>query len=170
MLVLVRLRRYRKNFSAILAASNSGLTKSRFLRLLFVALGLILIILPTQCYAFYQTVAHPLETYSWDAVHGLEWWDILLVPTNGSVEMDRWVKLAAGFVVFFAFGFGREAKAMYRSWCLKVGLGKIFPRLRNDRLPSYSQSGQSARTRLFSSKARDFFARKLSLGQSTATL
>ncbi|MCJ1235234.1 a-factor receptor [Varicellaria rhodocarpa] len=168
-LVIVRLRKYRKNFSAILTASNSGLTKSRFIRLFSMAFILILLCLPVQLYVFYINVMYPLQPYSWDAIHGPEWWDIILVPTNGAVEIDRWIRIASGFVVFFGFGFGRDAKAMYRSWLLKIGLGRIFPRLHNDRLPSYSQTASSTSHPSFSSKARKFFTQKLRYDRSTAT-
>lgn len=42
---------------------------------------------------------------------------------------DRWVGVACGFVVFAAFGVGKDAMATYKSWALAVGLGRLFPAL-----------------------------------------
>lgn len=42
---------------------------------------------------------------------------------------DRWVGVACGFVVFAAFGVGKDAMATYQSWALAVGLERVFPAL-----------------------------------------
>jgi len=51
------------------------------------------------------------------------------VPSYGAVLPDRWVGVACGFVVFAAFGVGKDAMATYKSWALAIGLGRVFPAL-----------------------------------------
>jgi len=121
------MHKYRKEFAVVLSASSSGLTKSRFLRLFFMSLALTVLGLPIQFYALYQNTIFPLVPYSWSRVHGPGWWDIILIPTNGGVTLDRWIQLAVGFTVFVFFGLGHDMKKMYRSWLLAVGFGRIFP-------------------------------------------
>ena len=94
-----------------------------------------------------------------------------MVPTGGVVQFDRWIRIALGFTVFFCFGLGQDAIAMYRDWLLKCGLGKIFPKLRRQQQTSRTPGRNlDSRTESFSSKARLFFERKFSSGGSTISL
>ncbi|KAI9870902.1 MAG: a-factor receptor [Pleopsidium flavum] len=129
-LVILRLHRYRKEFADILSASGSNLNKSRFMRLFIMSLALIVIFLPVQTYVFYRNLSFPRIPYSWDAVHGAEWWQIIMIPTGGVVVFDRWIQIGCGFLVFFFFGLGKDAMKMYRAWLLKMGFGRIFPSLK----------------------------------------
>jgi pheromone a factor receptor len=121
------MRRYRKNFSDILTSSNSNQTKSRFLRLFWMAFILIVVAFPTQIYVLYENSVIPMIPYSWVAIHGSDWPTIELVPSGGTVLFDRWIQIGAGFVLFVFFGLGQDAKAMYRKWLIKVGFGRCFP-------------------------------------------
>ena len=131
------------------------------------SLILLVIFLPVQCYIFYRNAAFPLQPYSWSIIHGKGWWNILLIPTYGSVTFDRWVRIALGFTVFFCFGLGQDAMTMYRTWLLKMGLGRIFPRLRREQLPTHMHRSSGGRFESYSSKARNFVARKFSNDRST---
>ena len=168
-LVIHRIRIYRKNFAAILSSTSSGLTKSRFLRLFIYALILLLAYLPVQFYVLYTRLQYGLYPYDWDRVHGPEWQTIGLVPMNGIVEFDVWIQISLGFTVFFCFGVGQDAMATYRSWLLKCGFGHIFPRLRRDNqaptgaVPTTPNSPSS-----FGSKAHLFFKHKLSLASRSS--
>ncbi|KAJ5388606.1 hypothetical protein N7509_011147 [Penicillium cosmopolitanum] len=128
-LVLIRLHRYRSDFGMILRSSQSNLNKSRFLRLLFLGLTLLICILPVELYTFYYSLKYslPWHPYSWSRIHGPSWFTIVKIPTQGQVYVDRWSPIAAGFVIFGFFGFGRDATKIYRTilWCL--GLGCCFP-------------------------------------------
>ena len=98
--------------------------------------------------------------YSWDLVHGPQWEDIMLIPTDGSVKYDCWIQIALGFGVFVFFGLGHEAQTMYRKWLLKAGFGRVFPVLhrqptRRAILPTSSQ------TKSFGSRTRSFFKGRL---------
>ncbi|KAL9125703.1 MAG: hypothetical protein Q9217_005132 [Psora testacea] len=129
-LVIYRMHKYRKEFSTILVSSNSNLTKNRFLRLFLMSIALILVFLPVQVYILYQNSIVPMLPYSWALVHGDDWGDIMLLPTGGAVIFDRWIQIAFGFAIFLFFGMGHDAQEMYRKWLLVIGLGRVFPSLR----------------------------------------
>ena len=127
-LLLVRIIKYRRDFGAILA--RSSLTKSRFLKPLAISLICTLGIIPTSFYILVVNSQHGLHPYSWDRVHNLKRWHAVAVDGQGSVLFDRWIRLAAGVLIFILFGLGRDAKAMYKGWLIKIGLAKIFPSLK----------------------------------------
>lgn len=122
-LVIFRMRKYRKEFSSVLTASNSHLTQSRFLRLFLLSFLLVLIFLPFQLYVFYLNVSGPLLPYSWDMVHGPAWMDIIMIPKHGVVPLDRWITIVLGILLFLFFGLGSDATKMYRKFWLKLRLG-----------------------------------------------
>ena len=157
-----RIRKYRKEFAAILHASNSGLTKSRFQRLVFMCLVLTVLGIPVQFYILYKNCMYPMVPYSWSRVHGPAWWDIILIPTDGTVTFDRWIQLGVGLTVFIFFGLGNDAIGMYRRWLLKVGLGKLFPNLLSRTRVSDRRPSTVSETGSFSSRAYTFIREKLS--------
>lgn len=161
-LVVARMRRYRKDFSAILVSSNSDLTKSRFLRLFLLSIALILTFLPVQLYTLYQNSIMPLIPYSWRLVHGQDWWRVIPVPTGGAVPFDRWIQIAVGFAVFVFFGLGQDAQKMYRQWLLKIGFGRLLPCLRHEPSSARRAFPASSQTDSFGSKANLFFRDGLS--------
>ncbi|KAL8946368.1 MAG: hypothetical protein Q9222_007223 [Ikaeria aurantiellina] len=120
--VLFRMRKYKREFSAILTASTSNLTESRFLRLFLLSASLVLIFLPLQLYVLYRNTTVPLLPYSWRLVHGPEWMDIIMMPAHGVVPLDRWITVVLGIFVFLFFGLGTEATKMYRKWWAKLRL------------------------------------------------
>ena len=162
------MHRYRKEFAAIISASSSGLTKSRFLRLFFMSLTLIILGLPTQFYVLYKNTTYTLVKYSWSRVHGPGWWDIILVPTGGSVSFDHWIQLAVGFTIFVFFGMGHDMKKMYRRCLLWLGFGRVFPSLR-----ALGEEGQARRstsqTLSHGSRAQLFLRRKFTRESRSAT-
>ncbi|MCJ1388307.1 a-factor receptor [Xylographa bjoerkii] len=139
-LTLHRLRKYRRDFAAILASSTSGLTRSRFLRLFAVAFIVVAIVLPVQAYILYTNAIFPQIPYSWAAIHDPATWnEIVMVPTAGAVTFDRWIRIALGVVVFACFGTGQEAVRMYKAWLCALGLARVFPALnRTSPLPSHN--------------------------------
>ncbi|KAL9102231.1 MAG: hypothetical protein Q9163_002591 [Psora crenata] len=152
-LVIHRMRKYRKEFSSILVSSNSNLTKNRFLRLFLMSVALIVVFLPVQAYLLYQNSIVPMLPYSWDLVHGDDWGDIMLFPTGGVVAFDRWIQIAFGFAIFLFFGTGQDAKEMYREWLLAIGCGRIFPSLHR------SSQGGGNLTSLFGSQTSSIGSR-----------
>jgi pheromone a factor receptor len=169
--VIVRLYRYKAQFNTILSSSNTNLNQSRFIRLFLLALTLLLIFLPLQTYILYLNLAFPLHAYSWKLVHGPYWGSIIKVPTGGAVLFDRWIRVACGFLIFIFFGLGKDAITMYRTWLLKLGLGKIFPNLPHAhlRMASATETGNSSKLYLLSSKARSMFRKGSQATASTLT-
>jgi len=147
------MHKYRKEFSEVLSSSNSNLTKSRFMRLFWLSILLILVVLPVQYYVLVVNVSHPFVKYSWNEVHA-DWGNISSIPTNGAVIFDVWIQIAVGFAVFFFFGLGQDARNMYSKWLLKIGLGRVFPSLgrrSHPEQPAHSSSTSSTRA-LFSKR------------------
>ena len=127
---MVRMRKYRSEFSSIITASSSNLTKSRFLRLFLLSSSLVLIFLPLQLYILYLNTSAQLLPYSWRLVHDRHtWMDIIMVPTRGFVSIDRWISVVLGIFIFLFFGLGSDATRMYRKWWVKLRLGTNFPGL-----------------------------------------
>lgn len=127
---MIRMRKYRREFSSILTASSSNLTKSRFFRLFLLSSALVLIFLPLQIYILFLNTSAELIPYSWDLIHDRHaWMDIIMVPTRGFVSIDRWISVVLGIFIFLFFGLGSDATQMYRKWWVKLRLGTNFPGL-----------------------------------------
>ncbi|KAJ6034838.1 uncharacterized protein N7446_009593 [Penicillium canescens] len=169
-LVLLRIHKYRSDFASIVRASSSNLSKSRFLRLFFLALSMLICILPLQAYVVYADIhlSFPWHPYSWNRIHNGNWSTINKVATYGVVFFDRWTPVASGFMIFIFFGFGRDAARMYRTTCWYLGLGYCFPSITAPAdsnatpLHPHTNGHVSTSTTLvetISSKARSFFSR-----------
>ncbi|KAJ5836575.1 Fungal pheromone STE3 GPCR [Penicillium robsamsonii] len=129
-LVLIRVHKYRSDFANIIRASSSNLSKSRFLRLFFLALSMLICILPLQGYVVYNDIllSLPWHSYSWGEIHnGDKWHTIAKYPIDGAVFFDRWTPVASGFMIFIFFGFGHDAARMYRTVFWYLGLSYCFP-------------------------------------------
>ncbi|MCJ1331300.1 a-factor receptor [Thelotrema lepadinum] len=129
-LLIIRIRYYRRDFSIILTSSTSGLNKSRFIRLFTAAMILLFIVIPTQIYALYRNLQDPITTFDWFTTHDPKAWNtVVFVPTYGTVFPDRWIRTSLALPVFICFGWGRDAKILYKSWALLLGLDRFFPSL-----------------------------------------
>jgi pheromone a factor receptor len=145
-LVVVRLLKCRQQFSIILASSQSKMNRSRLLRLFVLSTTLIVIFLPIAIYVFTRNLGYPRHPFSWSTVHGPEWPTLVVrVPTQGTVNFDRWLNVGVRYAVFF-LGFGSDATKMYRSWLSSLGFGHFFPGLYRSYLNSDRRAGSSART------------------------
>ncbi|KKK21981.1 hypothetical protein ARAM_006579 [Aspergillus rambellii] len=156
-LVLYRLHRYRSQFGDIIRSANSGLNKSRFLRLFSLSFVMMLALTPTQAFMVYRNISLnlPWHSYSWTYIHDYAWYEIVKVPTNGEVFFDRWIPVIAGFMSFIFFGCGKDALSMYRSILRFFGLDCCF------RTPQSSSAGSFAQntSRSSGSRVRLLFAR-----------
>ncbi|KAK8169967.1 pheromone A receptor-domain-containing protein [Phyllosticta citrichinensis] len=123
LLILVRLHRYRIEFSRLL--STSGTTKSRFLRLFIMATISVIVLLPSQSYVLYANTRPEGLRYSWAEVHNKYWNQPVAVSTGGRLRFDRWIWLLSGLVNFLFFGLGVDAFAIYRKWLGAIGLHKL---------------------------------------------
>ncbi|KAI9714915.1 MAG: a-factor receptor [Bogoriella megaspora] len=168
-LVIYRLHRYRTEFSSILRASSTS--KSNFIRLFLMSLTISLFIIPLGIYTFvHNTFSTSFIPYSWSKVHDAQAWnEVLMVPTDGVMDMFHWIRIATAVIAFLFFGLGYDAKRMYRQWAVKCGLGRCWPSLLKEptRKPTSSWSSSS-----FASKAKlvvtgKWSWRKNSVGTST---
>lgn len=132
-LVLIRLKRYRSQFNDIIRAANSSINRSRFVRLFSLSLVMISALVPVQIYVMYMQVKTniPWHPYSWDAIHGNSWRQIVKIPTGGKVYFDRWIPVVAGLLSFFFFGCGKDASRIYRSVLRPFGLDGLFGSLQS---------------------------------------
>ena len=158
---MIRLYRYRLTFRTILA--NSETNKSRFMRLYIICIVWIVCYIPVECYTLYLNFNGQHDSYSWSSTHDPENWAvIIMVPSGGKAMFARWLWLSCGFVVFVFFGFGRDAVNMYRTALLAIGLGRMFPSLKQDYRGTITATLNS-----YSSKARMIFKRKSSTSDSS---
>ena len=139
----------------MLATSNT--TTSRFLRLYLICVLWILGFLPISVFLIARNAGYARKHFSWTETHDhAAYHAIFKVQSHGSVLMDRWIWIGVGVCVFVFFGCGREAMAMYRQGLLALGLGRVFPSLKQDH-----RRGPSVSTFSYvSSKARLLFKRK----------
>ena len=139
-LIIYRLIKYRREFSSILSLSQSRLNKSRFTRLFAMATTLIALFLPLALSLFianvhFNRMAQPFnsQSYSWRRIHGYGWDAVNRVRSYGRVNLDRWIAVVTGYVVFVSFGFGQDAHVIYRNWMTKLRFEVFFPSLRRPR-------------------------------------
>ncbi|KAJ5191832.1 uncharacterized protein N7498_010817 [Penicillium cinerascens] len=167
-LVLIRLYKYRSDFVHILRSRGSTMNKSGFLRLFFLAFTLLIAILPAQAYVVYYdlTLSLPWHPYSWNRIHGPGWNQIQKVATYGVVFFDRWTPIAAGFVIFIFFGFGRDATKMYRTMLWYLGFGYCFPGVSRPldsqasaSIPAPNASNSATLIGSASNRAKSFFSK-----------
>ncbi|KAL4817096.1 pheromone A receptor-domain-containing protein [Aspergillus spinulosporus] len=150
-LLLFRLRRYRSQFNEVLRAANSGLSRSRFLRLFLLAFIMLLALTPMQAYMVYMQVkvSMPWHPFSWSLLHGpgSSWGVIERIPTGGVVYFDRWIPIASGYTAFAFFGTGRDASRMYRSFLRPFGLDCCFSPMESTTSGSFPHTSGSAGSR-----------------------
>lgn len=128
--VLVRLHRYRSEFSRLVQIHST--TRSRFLRLFLLSAIFLLGNIPSQVTVLYFNLPRRLKPYSWSRSHDPRLRQtIVIVPAYGLLIPDRWICLICGFLIFLFFGLGTDASAMYRSWLAKINPLRLFRR-RND--------------------------------------
>jgi pheromone a factor receptor len=171
-IIIHRLIKYRRQVSSILATPHSRFNQSQFTRLFAMATALILVFLPVALYILVQNLSYSgvRNPYSWSRTH--DWTNsTFFMPSSSGENFGRWIEVVTGFVVFISFGFSHDGLLMYRRLLLKVGLGKIFPRLKFShrqevRAVLYSPEQTSLATKLgsMSSLARLIFHRRSHAG------
>jgi pheromone a factor receptor len=166
-IIIHRLIKYRRQVSSMLSSPHSRYNQSQFIRLFAMATALIVIFLPVALYIFALNLSFPAmrKTYSWSRVHN--WTPAYLMHSYGGETFDCWVEVVTGYVVFVAFGFGRDALLTYRRVLRYLGLGKIFPRLDHSgdqdvrgTLRSLGEVSLATRFGSLSSRARLIFSRR----------
>ncbi|KAK9480275.1 pheromone A receptor-domain-containing protein [Lipomyces japonicus] len=127
MITLVRYFKRRRELRAVLSSSQTGLTVSRFARLLVFAFSVILVAFPLSLYLLY-TYTRTLFPYSWSLVHNHERWSTIPISSGLSNSfITVWLYFVCSIFLFLIFGIGREATSMYIIMLRFCGLGKIRP-------------------------------------------
>jgi pheromone a factor receptor len=165
---IYRLRKYRSQFNRIISnsSSSSTLTASRFFRLFFMSVTIILFYAPVNIYFFYENVNITWFSYDWDIIHDPEHWNtIVYLPALGYRTFDRYCDIFMSFFVFVFFGLGGDAVDVYRKWMLKVGLGRVFPSLKHELKPNRSGSWTSKFSVI--SRAKSYFDKNQSTNSHT---
>lgn len=155
-MVILRLKRYRSQFSSILSSANSHLNKTRFMKLFVFSVILLLVYTPVTIYFLFIDVNIEWLPYSWSAIHPPDWNNITYLPSLGPKTFDRWIPIFTAFLVFIFFGMGGDAMDLYRKALLKLGLGRIFPSLKSPRQPSNSDDNTWASRWSIVSRARSY--------------
>ncbi|KAL1991683.1 hypothetical protein VTN49DRAFT_4991 [Thermomyces lanuginosus] len=137
-IVVVRLIKYKTEFSRILGSMGNRMNAHRFLRLFWLSSIMILIILPLQTWVFYTQVvaAIPFHPFSWEKVHGPDWNTIVMVDTLNQVQYQPWISVGGSVLLFLFFGLSPESLEMYRQYLVRLGLGRWFPSLNTPRPPT----------------------------------
>ena len=125
-MVIYRLHKYRTRFTGILSNSTYS-TKSRFMRLLILAVILLIIFLPLTIYMFINNAKQDHLPYDWAVVHGNGWLWVKKIPTGTQINFDRCPPVGVGFLVFLLFGIGKDAMVLYRDWLRNIGIGEFLP-------------------------------------------
>lgn len=124
------------------------------------SITLITVVLPIQLYLFSSAIFTDLLPYDLALIHAPGWWErIILVPTYGKLQFDRWIHFLMGFALFLFFGLGKDAVTMYRGWMLSIGLAGLFASP-SGAPPGAQSIGSSTTLGSFSSRARAIFSQK----------
>ncbi|CAN6610944.1 pheromone a factor receptor [Trichomonascus vanleenenianus] len=118
-LALFRYFQRRADFKDLLHTTNSGMSASKFVRLLVYVSIIALVMLPLTIYFFTQNVAAQLYPFSWDAAHS-QYNDIPRYLGMQPVA-DQWIYISFAVIQFLCFGTGKEMIGIYK---------KCFGRLR----------------------------------------
>ncbi|KAG8984425.1 a-factor receptor [Tulasnella sp. 427] len=112
----------RRQFSDILASANSGLSISRYFRLMALAATEMMCSLPASCYMLYLNVAHGVHPwkgwadthYNFNRFERLPWGWYKVFP-KGYVMMNisRWSLPAGAFLFFIYLGMSGESGEFY---------------------------------------------------------
>ncbi|KAF1838993.1 Pkinase-domain-containing protein [Decorospora gaudefroyi] len=137
-LLVWRLYRYRREFHRLVAARNT--TSSRFIRLFIISMVVIFVYTIYAIYWLILFINVAQDPYSWSNVHDpTKFNTIIRIPVGGKVDMNKWVQIATGYVIFALFGTGVDAHNLYKRLLVSMGAGKVWPSL-------YVESTSGSRT------------------------
>lgn len=122
-------------------------------RLYFMTLAILVPYLPLLIVLFVQNISlnTPLQPFDMGAlrrgeIDGAPWNSVILLPTRGldfATLNDRFTAIITAIPVFVAFGMTKDAINVYRAYLVALGLGRIWPVLKEEYDPD-SQVGGSA--------------------------
>lgn len=111
-------------------------------RLYFMTLAILVPYLPVLLMFFVNNVRYilPLDPYDPGALHrgefdGMPWNSVILFPTRAldwATLNDRYSAILTAVPVFGFFGMSKDALNLYRVFLLALGLGRVWPALREE--------------------------------------
>ncbi|CAG8686210.1 2907_t:CDS:2, partial [Funneliformis caledonium] len=116
----------RLEIQSLLRHNESGLSSSKFYRLVFFCITFLIFALPAALLNFFSNILDGIEPYDMYK-NRLYYNDIEKFPgeTNGVTFVD-YAKPLAGFFVFIFFGTGQDAMTAYGKWLKLLKLDKVF--------------------------------------------
>lgn len=118
--------RKRKDVKDILKCTNSGLTLTRFAKLLIFCCVIILVMFPLSIYIFTNDIGNVSNSYSFKDTHNKAIWGIILFIPLDSPYYFTWIYIALAYIVFVFFGLGSDAIDMYISFLSKIGFAGVI--------------------------------------------
>ncbi|GME71618.1 unnamed protein product [[Candida] boidinii] len=102
---------------------NSGLSMSKFVRLLIFCFSILFIMVPFVIYSAVNLLAGVSPQFYNPSYHTKIFWNVVIrYPYDYKVDIERYKYIISAFFSFFLFGFGSDAIDMYKS-----GLNKFKP-------------------------------------------
>ncbi|KAK9466015.1 pheromone A receptor-domain-containing protein [Lipomyces arxii] len=126
-LTVYRYFRRRQEFRQILQSSQSGLTVSRFARLLFFCVSMVVVELPLSLYNLIRNVENGVHAFHWNVTHNEQKWSVIPRIPMTYTRPDMYFYLICSIMLFVYFGFGVDARTVYIDWMVKLGFRKVFP-------------------------------------------
>src|SRR6266498_651386 len=116
----------RLEIQSLLKYNESGLSSSKFYRLVFFCITFLLFALPAALLNFFSNILDGVKPYNMDAARrNYNHVNKYFGESNGVTFVD-YAKPLAGFFVFIFFGTGQDAMAAYGRWAKAVMLDKVF--------------------------------------------
>ncbi|KAK9247153.1 pheromone A receptor-domain-containing protein [Lipomyces tetrasporus] len=115
----------RRQFREVLRSSQSGLTVARFARLLFFCITVMFVELPLAIVTLVTNVKPGIHAFNFSNTHA-NWNTIPRVVASGT-RKDFYYFTIVSVLLFVYFGFGVDARNMYRDWLVALGFRKLFP-------------------------------------------
>jgi hypothetical protein len=135
------------------------MTSKYFVKLTLIASSLLVVWVPFQIFYTYLNIPRHFHYYSFSEIHEPSVWNpIIYLPTslNGQLQYNGWAAVATSLLIFAYFGFNNDAINTYRSWLVYLGLGRVWPSLKNPYVPQHLRRGSH-------SSGQTFFIEKLDL-------
>ena len=120
-------------------------------KLFFMCMSTMVLFLPLQIFFLYMNIKAGLDSlmpYDFKKIHDSPMFDLVTFTTSpgmGFLDMNsNYVAIVTVGPLFWYFGLTKEAINIYRVYCLNIGLGRLFPRLREEYNPDRSRGGSKS--------------------------
>lgn len=108
---------------------------------------------PMQMFWLYANIEAglgSLRPYDFKKIHNPATFNLVTFMTSGGMsflEMNgNYMAIITVVPIFWFFGFTKEAVNIYRVYCLRIGLGRFFPKLHEEYEPDRSRSSSALRS------------------------